>query len=452
MQTCFLNRKKGVESMFAASLVETATELRAGKLDLLTYINQLCDLIDESGPHIQALLLETGRRARLLHEAQELQLRFPNPASRPPLFGIPVGIKDIFRVDGFPTRAGSQLPEELFIGPESDCVRTLRSVGALILGKTVTTEFAYFEPGPTRNPRNLDYSPGGSSSGSAAAVAAGFCPLAIGTQTIGSTIRPAAFCGVVGFKSSYGRIPMTGGILCSETFDHVGIFTSDVAGMQLAASQLCRSWHKVEMQIPGDLPTLGVPEGPYLEQASAEGLVAFEHQLALLKKAGYTVRHVKVLEEIDTINRRHSRLVFAEMAHVHSDWFTHYESLYRPRTASAIREGREVSAEELSVLHDRPTKLRTELESLMAQAGIAVWICPSAPGPAPKGITSTGSPLMNLPWTHAGMPAISLPAGYAANGLPLGLQCVGAYMADESLLEWVVPLANIVSESSDSNL
>jgi Asp-tRNA(Asn)/Glu-tRNA(Gln) amidotransferase A subunit family amidase len=438
--------------MIPASLLETAAALHAGELDLLVYIDQLCDLIDASEPRIQALLPETGRRARLLYQAQELQMRFPDPTSRPPLFGIPVGIKDIFRVDGFPTRAGSQLPVELFSGPESACVSTLRSAGALILGKTVTTEFAYFEPGPTRNPRNLAYSPGGSSSGSAAAVAAGFCPLAIGTQTIGSTIRPAAFCGTVGFKSSYGRIPMTGGILCSETFDHVGIFTSDVAGMQLAASQICQNWGKDEEQIPGDLPTLGVPDGPYLEQASSEGLAAFEHQLLLLKKAGYTVRRVKALEEIDSINWRHSRLVFAEMANVHSEWFTHYESLYRPRTASAIREGQAVSVEELSVLRESPTKLRTELEALMAQEGIDVWVCPSAPGQAPEGIASTGSPLMNLPWTHAGMPAISLPAGYASNGLPLGLQCVGAFMADESLLKWTILLAKVVHQAVNTNL
>ena len=438
--------------MFPASLVETSTALQTGELDLLVYINQLCDLIDASEPRIQALLPETGRRARLQHEAQELQMRFPDPASRPPMFGIPAGIKDIFRVDGFPTRAGSQLPLELFNGPESACVRTLRSVGALILGKTVTTEFAYFEPGPTRNPRNIAYSPGGSSSGSAAAVAAGFCPLAIGTQTIGSTIRPAAFCGTVGFKSSYGRIPMTGGILCSETFDHVGIFTSDVAGMQLAASQVCQNWRKVEQHISAGLPVLGVPDGPYLEQASVDGLAAFEHQLSLLKQAGYTILHVKALEEIGTINRQHSRLVFAEMAQVHSEWFSHYESLYRPRTASAIREGQEVSVEELSVLRDSPTRLRSKLETLMAQTGIDIWVCPSAPGPAPEGITSTGSPLMNLPWTHAGMPAISLPAGYAANGLPLGLQCIGAFMADESLLEWTIPLAKVVHEAGHTNL
>jgi len=451
LQSCFLSRKNGAEYMFPASLVETATALRTGELDLHNYINQLCDRIDEVEPHIQALLPETERRDRLLNDAQELLARFPDPANRPLLFGIPVGIKDIFRVDGFPTRAGSQLPPELFTGPESACVQTLRAAGALILGKTVTTEFAYFEPGPTRNPRNLDYSPGGSSSGSAAAVAAGFCPLSIGTQTIGSTIRPAAFCGVVGFKSSYGRIPMTGGILCSETFDHVGIFTSDVTEMMLAASQLCHGWRTNELYKHGNLPTLGVPVGPYLEQASKEGLAAFELQLALLEKAGYTIQRVRTLEEIDSINRQHSRLVFAEMAQVHTDWFAHYEALYRPRTAAAIREGREVSAIELSALRASPIKVRSELEALMAETGIDMWVCPSAAGPAPAGISSTGSPLMNLPWTHAGMPAISLPAGFAAYGLPLGLQCVCGYMKDELLLQWSAMVANVVQKLGDAS-
>lgn len=427
-----------------APLLETVTALRTGELDLLAYINELCDRIDAAEPRIQALLPEPDRRARLLAAAQALQARFPDPVSRPPLFGIPVGIKDIFFVDGFPTRAGSQLPSELFVGPEGDCVRSLHTAGALILGKTVTTEFAYFEPGPTRNPHNLDYSPGGSSSGSAAAVAAGFCPVAIGSQTIGSIIRPAAFCGIAGFKPGYGRIPMTGGIFYSETFDHMGIFTQDVAGMELVASLLCKNWQKIEPGVPEALPVLGVPDGPYLAQASPEGLAAFEKQLALLEQAGYTVRHVRAMEDIETINQRHMRIVFAEMAQAHKEWFARYEPLYRPRTAAAIREGQEVSAEELSELRSRPAKLRAELEMLMTQAGIDVWICPSTTGPAPKGITSTGSPLMNLPWTHAGMPAVSLPAGRAANGLPLGLQCVGAFMADEKLLNWATPLARIV--------
>ncbi len=427
-----------------APLAETAAALRTGELDLLAYINELCDRIDAAEPQLQALLPEVDRRGRLIVEAQALEARFPDPANRPPLFGIPVGIKDMFFVDGFPTRAGSQLPQELFVGSEGDCVRALHAAGALILGKTVTTEFAYFEPGPTRNPHNLDYSPGGSSSGSAAAVAAGFCPLAIGTQTIGSTIRPAAFCGIVGFKSSYRRIPVTGLMLCSETFDHVGLFTQDLAGMELVASLLCQDWQAVQIDGYEARPVLGVPDGPYLAQASAEGLVAFEKQLALFEKAGYTVRRVRAMEDIEAINRRHSRLVFAEMAMVHAAWFAEYGSLYRPRTAAAIREGQEVGMEELATLRASPAKLRAELGALMAQAGIDLWVCPSAPGAAPEGITTTGSPLMNLPWTHAGLPAISFPAGRAANGLPLGLQCVGSFMADERLLKWVAPMGEIV--------
>jgi Asp-tRNA(Asn)/Glu-tRNA(Gln) amidotransferase A subunit family amidase len=156
------------------------------------------------------------------------------------------------------------------------------------------------------------------------------------------------------------------------------------------------------------------------------------------------------MEDIDAINRRHSRLVFAELAQIHSEWFTRYASLYRARTALAIREGQEVGAEELAVLRASPAKLRTELEMLMTLAGIDLWVCPSAPGPAPQGIDSTGSPLMNLPWTHAGMPAISLPAGRTVNGLQPGLQCVGAFMSDEHLLKWAAHLAEVVNESGDT--
>jgi Asp-tRNA(Asn)/Glu-tRNA(Gln) amidotransferase A subunit family amidase len=430
--------------ILSAPLAETAAALHTGQLDLLTYLNGICDRIDTLEPEIHDLLPEADRRTRLLTEAQALQAGFPDPANRPPLFGIPVGIKDIFFVDGFPTRAGSQLPPELFVGAEGDCVRALRAAGTLILGKTVTTEFAYFEPGPTRNPQNLEHTPGGSSSGSAAAVAAGFCPLAIGTQTIGSTIRPAAFCGIVGFKPSYGRIPNNGLILCSNTFDHVGIFTQDVAGAALAASLLCHNWQVVETGVSDALPVLGVPEGPYLAQASPEGLAAFEKQLTHLEEAGYTLRRVTAMEDIEVINRRHSRIVFAEMARVHAAWFAQYESLYRPRTAAAIREGQEVSLEELHLARAGIVKLRAQLEALMLQAGIDLWVCPSSSGQAPEGLSSTGSPLMNLPWTQAGLPAISLPAGRAANGLPLGFQCVGASIADERLLKWAAPMSEIV--------
>ena len=428
--------------LLPAPLAATAKALRMNELDLLAYINDICARIDAAEPHIQALLPEPQRRERLLAQAEVLQAHFPDPASRPPLYGIPVGVKDMFNVDGFPTQAGSQLPANLFDGPEAICVKALRQAGALIVGKTVSSEFAYFEPGPTRNPHNLAHTPGGSSSGSAAAVAAGLCPLALGTQTIGSTIRPAAFCGIVGFKPSYDRVPTAGLLKCAESLDTAGFFTQDVAGIDLVASLLCDNWQQVE---PGHKPVLGVPEGAYLAQASAEGLAAYERQLRLLAEAGYSVIRVAALEQIEAINRRHQTIVCAEMAQVHASWFAQYESLYRPRTAAAIRKGQSVDAETLTRARAGRMQLRAELEALMDRHGIDVWVAPAAPGPAPEGIHTTGNSIMNLPWTHAGLPALSLPAGRAENRLPLGLQCVGAFMADEQLLAWAVGLAEILA-------
>jgi Asp-tRNA(Asn)/Glu-tRNA(Gln) amidotransferase A subunit family amidase len=427
--------------LFSAPLVTTATALRSGQLDLLTYIDEICNRVAATDPLIHALLPETDRHARLKREASALQARFPDPATRPPLYGIPVGIKDTFCVDSFPTQVGSQLPPELFVGPEATSVTLLREAGALILGKTVTTEFAYFEPGPTRNPHNLNHTPGGSSSGSVAAVAAGLCPLALGTQVIGSTIRPAAYCGIVGFKSTYGRIPTSGLIKCADSLEHVGYFAQDVAGIAFAAPILCSNWHPVTLD---SLPVLGVPQGPYLSQASSESLAIFESQLALLQKAGYTIRRVDAFPDIENINRRHTRLVFAEMAQVHTSWFAQYESLYRPRTAQALREGQTVSNAEQAEAREGRSILRAQLAALMAQHHIDVWVSPATIGPAPQGLESTGSPLINLPWTYAGLPAITVPAGRAANGLPLGLQCTAAAMADEALLSWSVPIEAIL--------
>jgi Asp-tRNA(Asn)/Glu-tRNA(Gln) amidotransferase A subunit family amidase len=426
-------------------LAGTVAALRSGQRDLLTYIGEICDRIDALEPRIQALLPEPGRRERLLAQAAGLQQRFPDPAQRPPLYGALLGVKDIFRVDGFPTRAGSQLPAALFAGPQASSVTRLCEAGALVLGKTVTTEFAYAEPGPTRNPHNPGHTPGGSSSGSAAAVAAGFCPLALGTQTIGSVIRPAAFCGIVGFKPTYGRIPTDGVIAYSVSVDTVGLLTQDVAGMILAASLLCDGWRPASET---SRPTLAVPDGPYLAQASGEALAAFERQVAILESAGYRVKRVAALDDIQEINRRHQYMAGAELAQVHADWFAAYESLYRARTAELIRLGRMVSAEQLAEGRAGRTQLRDELEALMRRGGIDLWICPAAVGPAPEGLASTGETVMNLPWTHAGMPALTLPAGQAANGLPLGLQVVAPSLDDEQLLAWAEPMAVLLMDQA----
>ena len=277
----------------ALPLQQTADALRAGSLDLIQHVHDRCDRIDVVESEVRALVPEPGRRDRLLREAAALLERHPDPARRPPLWGVLVGIKDIFAVDGFATRCGSALPPELFSMSEATSVGRLREAGALVLGKTVTTEFAFFDPGSTANPHNPQHTPGGSSSGSAAAVAAGYAPLALGTQTVGSISRPAAFCGVVGCKPSHGRIPTDGILPVSRSIDQAGLFTQDAAGASLAASVLCDGWRApLGDAAPEHLPVLGVPEGPYLEQADRATREHFDTQLALLETRGYAVRRV----------------------------------------------------------------------------------------------------------------------------------------------------------------
>jgi len=417
------------------------------EFDVRREIGELVDRVGALDGQLQTMIPEPGRRERLSTEAGRLKERFSDAGKKPALFGALVGVKDIFRVDGFPTQAGSELPADLFAGPEGVCVRQLRDAGALVLGKTVTTEFAYFEPGPTRNPHNLGHTPGGSSSGSAAAVAAGFCHIALGTQTVGSVIRPAAFCGIVGCKPSYGRICADGLVFFSPAVDTVGLFAQDVAGMRLAAGALCGDWDDVREQ---RTPVLGIPLGPYLEQATAAGLAVFWEQVAHLERVGYEVHRVPALGNIDQINRRHRLLIAGEVARVHADWFANYEELYRPRTADIIREGQRVEEGALEKAEKGCLGLRAELEQVMQDRGIDVWICPSATGAAPEGLETTGDPIMNLPWTHAGLPALNLPGGQAENGMPVGLQCIGRFMEDEGLLHWGEELEADLNRNSPS--
>src|SRR5215208_1409047 len=198
--------------------------LRSGELALPEYLAKLQAWFLEREPSVLAFVLEENRFERLQREAEALLSRFPDPENRSSLFGMVVGVKDNIHVDGFITRAGTRLPVAEIQGSEAESITKLKNAGALILGKTVTTEFAYFEPGPTRNPYNPEHTPGGSSSGSAAAVGAGLCPLALGTQTIGSVIRPAAYCGAVAFKATYDRVSRSGVIPLSPSLDHVGLF------------------------------------------------------------------------------------------------------------------------------------------------------------------------------------------------------------------------------------
>lgn len=431
-------------------LAATARALGRGEVDLAAYLRDLEERCAEREPSLHAFVPEPGRFQRLQRQARELAARYPEPAERPPLFAVPVGVKDIFHVEGLPTRAGCRLPPELLAGAEAEAVSALRRAGALILGKTVTTELAYFEPGPTRNPVAPEHTPGGSSSGSAAAVAAGLCPLALGTQTIGSITRPAAFCGVVGFKPSYDRISRAGVIPLAPSLDHVGIFTPDVAGAELAASLLCRFWqppgHGLTARNPKrpGRPVLGVPEGPYLSHASELGLTHFRATCDRLAGAGYEVQGVEAMADFEAVAERNGRIVAAEAARVHAEWFAAHAELYSPRTAELITSGQAISAEELARDLEGREGLRRELTALMDRHGIDLWISPAAPGPAPRGLGSTGDPVLNLPWTHAGLPTLALPAGTSPEGLPMGLQVAGRWHGDEGLLAWGREMAEVV--------
>ena len=304
-----------------------------------------------------------------------------------------------------------------------------------MLGKSVTTEFACFKPAATRNPLNLGHTPGGSSSGSAAAVAAGYCPLALGSQTIGSIVRPAAFCGIAGFKPGYGRIDMSGFIHCSPSVDTIGTFTRDVATAARAASVLCGEW-RTGVSAPGR-PVLGIPEGPCLDQTEPAAREDFENQLELLRSAGYEVAGVPALADIEEIDYRHRQMMAAEMARVHEPWFDEHAGLYDEGTAALVEQGRSVPRAALEDARRGRGGLRQELEALMAAEGVDLWACPAATGPAPKGLATTGDPSMNLPWTHAGMPVLGLPAGESSDsGMPLGIQFIAPMGRDEELLAW----------------
>ncbi len=426
-----------------ASLANIRTKVKNNEVTPGEFFEKLCDRIDTFDDELRSFVDESDRRTRLRTETDELKSRFQDRNDRPPLFGIPVGVKDIIHVDGFETRAGTAVPPELFAGPEASCVSRLRDAGAIVLGKTVTTEFAGAAPGLTRNPHNLDHTPGGSSSGSAAAVAAGLCPLALGTQTGGSVIRPAAFCGIVGMKPSFKRIPRDGVIERSVSADHVGMYTQDVPSMQIAAAVLCNDWEETA-PIDGKLPTLGVPEGNYLGKATEEGLDAFEQHLTRLENAGCTIRRVTVptFEKFDSLDERHQRLTDAELAMVHEEWYDDYRAFYRTPMAEHIESGREITTGQLAKGRASRLELRHELETLRDDHDLDLWTAPSARGPAPETIRSTGSAIMNRPWTHSGLPVISLPIGKSDNGLPMGIKYIGSFDGDEELLAW----ANLMSE------
>ncbi|MBI4886978.1 MAG: amidase [Acidobacteria bacterium] len=353
----------------------------------------------------------------------------PQPATGAgALDGVPFGVKDIIETRGLATEYGSPIYRGRIGAVDAAIVADLRRRGAILVGKTHTTAFAYRTPAPTRNPRNLAHTPGGSSSGSAAAVAAGMVPLALGSQTQGSVLRPASFCGVAGFKPTYGRIPMDGVLPFAKSLDTLGFFTP-------AAADMLSVWGAMGNETGRDETfALGVPDPmPEVDEPMA---AAFRDAVSRFRSAGLATERVDLGDMLARLNEA-SRVVMAyEAARFHEKRYREYGSKLAD-LANLVREG-------LACSDDSYEDARRDIEACRARVSglyrdTPVILVPAAVGAAPPGLASTGDPRMNAPWTALGTPAISIPMG-SCGGLPLGLQITADRGADDRVLRTAVRL------------
>ena len=349
------------------------------------------------------------------------------------LNGLLLGVKDIINVDQFPTRCGSVLPTQLFDGPQASCVTRLFEAGAVMAGKTVTAEFAVSDPGPTRNPRNLNHTPGGSSSGSAAAVAAGFCDIALGTQTSGSVIRPAGYCGTFGYKPSFGRVALDGVLPYSKSMDHIGLFAKDMPTMAATLPILLPDWQNTKDTL-ANKSIIGVPMGSYIDLAMPHVRAQFEMIIVAIKRMGAIVKPIILCDDITSHNDTHDLIANAELYQIHKSWIKDYREIYKPMSRAALDFGENVSNKILTESLNRAQKVQSWMQQLMVEHAIDAWIAPVAPDLAPKGISSTGDFRMNAIWSFTGLPIITFPTGTDNRNLPYSVQIVGRFGRDEALL------------------
>ena len=351
----------------------------------------------------------------------------PQPAlGSGPLNGIPFGAKDIYETRGLATEYGSPLCAGRKGSTDASLVTELRKLGAVLVGKTQTTAFAYFDPAPTRNPHQPDHTPGGSSSGSAVAVAAGMVPFALGTQTLGSALRPASFCGVVGFKPSVGLLPLEGVLPFAPSLDTAGLFTQSADDMQLLWARMGHAAGTARRSL--SIPTLMPPVEPAME-------VAFRRAVERLDP-NFSFNVVEMPPRFAELVPAAKRISTYEGARTHeSRWREHGDAIGR-MLAQLVEGGLRIPTDEYRAALTTVGEIKREMSSLFRQ--YPVLVTPSAPGPAPAGLESTGDPIMNSPWTALGVPAISIPMPVL--GLPLGLQLVSESGTDAALLALAVEI------------
>lgn len=438
----------------ANSATALVQRIRAGEISASEALDAHLARIDESEPTIHAWDYLARDNARKQAEIADKARRQGAPMGA--LHGVPLGVKDIFDTFDMPTQYGTPLHKDRRPREDAFAVERLRSQGAIMLGKTSTTELATYAPGvtKTRNPHNPEHTPGGSSSGSAAAVAAGHVPAALGTQTNGSVIRPASFCGVWGYKPSFGAISRTGVLRQAPALDQVGVLAATLQDAGLVAQQMMvhdsrdsamRPRAAPDLQaaageLPPVTPLMAFVKTPVWDQAESETQEAFAE---LSQALGEAVTEIALPESFAHIHTMHKTVMEAEIArNYHRDYERGADQL-SDSLRGQIERGREV----------RAVDYIRSAESIGALAAIAdeilndydAFLTPAAPGTAPHGLDDTGSAAFCTIWTYLGMPALSIPLMTGSNGLPMGVQLVAARGDDARLFRmanWLVGAAS----------
>ena len=413
-----------------ASLAAIRTRITEGSLTARDAVTFFLDRIGQLDSRLQAWTTVDTEGA--LRQAEQRDAEQRKGRQLGPLHGIPIGIKDIFMTRGLRTTMGSPLFATHVPEIDAEVISLLRDAGAIILGKTVTTQFAALDPSPTRNPWNQDHTPGGSSSGSAAAVAAGLCAAATGSQTAGSVGRPAAFCGVVGLMPTASALSRRGVFPAAWSLDHVGIFARSVddAGLMLSAMS-GESVTKLETELP-KRPRVGVIREYFRDNTDPEAWEIHEGFVERLRKESVEVLEPAVPQILRAAPAILRTIMRVEIAAVHSRLHADHPESYGPNLRGMIEAGNVLPAPE----YVRALRLRRvyQQEMLRLFDGCDVVISPGARGSAPHGFGSTGDPAACIPWTLADFPTITLPLGLTASRLPIGVQISTPPLSEGRLL------------------
>jgi len=430
------------------SATDAARAIREGSISSEQLTESCLARVREADAEVQAWAYLDPDHALAQARARDADRSEGRPVGQ--LHGVPIGIKDIMDTGDMPTEDGSILHAGRTPARDAAVVAMLRAAGAVILGKTVTTEFATYTAGKTRNPRNPEHTPGGSSSGSAAAVAAGMVPLALGSQTNGSVIRPAAFCGIYGFKPTHGLVPRSGVLKLSRTLDHIGVFGRTLDDIALATEQIVgfdpldpdtRPRARIPLvasvsEAPPLPPLLAFVKGPAWGRATDETKEAYAE---LVSELGEHVVEIELPGMVEQAFDWHRTIMESEMAaNLDLEWEKGRERISSSLRAQLAR-GREITALEYQRACARIPLINEGFDEIFQRCDAIVT--PAAPGTAPEGLEATGDPAFCTLWTLCGMPALNLPLMQGANGLPLGVQLVARRNDDARLLRtarWLV--------------